>query len=316
MKNLYLDIRNGLDEVTLLKLLSEVHPEKDILTTVSNLFVIHSKEDMKAWITNLKVKDSVKKHMLHVLEKCKEYKLRIGKKDLVLVGSIAYLLDDLKLDCFISSPVVINNTYLAENEYKKEYCILSSENTSSDLSLLLLKEFNCKTLKEYEFQMDKVIRTKNQNGKEVCAYLNREENKLIELVTNLDDMSAEYLSFAEEELYKAGAQDVYTTYIHMKKGRSGMMLTCMCFEKDRDIMLNLIFKHTTTLGVREYHAIRYGLESEKKLVHTKLGDVHEKISNGYNVTREKYEYEDLAKIARKKNLSLNEVKELIEKNTK
>lgn len=92
-----------------------------------------------------------------------------------------------------------------------------------------------------------------------------EGDRIIELACNLDDMTPEELAFAMEELFSLGALDVYFTNIGMKKSRPGVKLTCMCREKQRERMLECIFKHTTTLGVREYACKRYELgRSEKR----------------------------------------------------
>ena len=126
-----------------------------------------------------------------------------------------------------------------------------------------------------------------------------EGDRIIELACNLDDMTPEELSFAMEELFTLGALDVYFTSIGMKKSRPGVKLTCMCRERQRKQMLECIFKHTTTLGVREYVCKRYELGRSEKAVRTQDGEVRVKISSGYGVVREKAEYEDLAALARK-----------------
>ena len=132
--------------------------------------------------------------------------------------------------------------------------------------------------------------------------------EIIELACNLDDMTPEELAFAMEELFSLGALDVYFTNIGMKKSRPGVKLTCMCREKQREQMLECIFKHTTTLGVREYACKRYELGRSEKAVRTLDGEVRVKISSGYGVVREKAEYEDLAAIARKSGKTIAQIR--------
>jgi len=132
-----------------------------------------------------------------------------------------------------------------------------------------------------------------------------------ELSCNMDDITAEEIGFAMERLLEAGALDVYTQAIGMKKSRPGVMLTVMCREKDRDKMLELIFWHTSTLGVRENISRRYTLDRGIRTLHTELGEVRVKEAEGCGVKRRKYEYEDLAAIAREKHLSIEEVKETL-----
>ena len=127
-----------------------------------------------------------------------------------------------------------------------------------------------------------------------------------ELSCNLDDMTAEAIAFAMETLLEAGALDVWTTPITMKKSRLGTMLSLLCREEDRQKLVELLFRHTTTIGVREHACRRYTLARTVDTVRTPYGDVRRKTSCGYGVTRTKYEYEDLARIARDHNMSLSE----------
>ena len=135
-----------------------------------------------------------------------------------------------------------------------------------------------------------------------------EGDRIIERACNLDDMTPEELAFAMEELFSLGALDVYFTNIGMKKSRPGVKLTCMCREKQRERMLECIFKHTTTLGVREYACKRYELGRSEKAVRTQDGEVRVKISSGYGVVREKAEYEDLAALARKSGKTIAQIR--------
>ena len=128
-----------------------------------------------------------------------------------------------------------------------------------------------------------------------------------ELSCNLDDMTAEAIAFAMEQLLRAGALDVWATPITMKKSRPGTMLSVLCREEERQKLVEMIFRHTTTIGVREHTCRRYTLTRMEDTVTTRYGDVRRKTSHGYGVTREKYEYEDLARIARTHDLSLGEV---------
>lgn len=134
---------------------------------------------------------------------------------------------------------------------------------------------------------------------------------ILELQCNLDDMTPEALGFAQERLMSAGALDVYTTGIGMKKNRPGILLTCLCKPEQREIMLGLLFRHTTTLGVREHRWGRTVLAREQRLEKTEAGTVRIKTAAGWGVKREKPEYEDLASIAREKDISLAEAAEYL-----
>lgn len=136
-------------------------------------------------------------------------------------------------------------------------------------------------------------------------------NEVAELSCNLDDMTAESLGFVQEILFAAGALEVYTVPVGMKKSRPGILLTCMCRREDEEKMIKLLFKHTTTLGIREHVSRRFTLTREMKEVETPYGIVREKVSKGFGAERAKLEYEDIAKIAREQGMSLQEVKDAV-----
>lgn len=133
-------------------------------------------------------------------------------------------------------------------------------------------------------------------------------DRIAELRCNLDDMTGEETGFAVSRLFAAGALDVFTVPIGMKKNRPGILLTCMCREEDKEKLTKLIFKYTTTLGVREYLCNRYVLERNVKKVNTNYGEVTVKESKGWGVTRVKPEYDELEKIAVENNISISDIK--------
>ena len=134
---------------------------------------------------------------------------------------------------------------------------------------------------------------------------------ILEFACNLDDMTPEAVGFAMEQLFAAGALDVYTTPIGMKKNRPGVLLTCMCREDDREAMLRTIFRHTSTLGVRVSVCDRYTLSRRQYAVQTPDGEIRVKESSGWGVLRRKAEFEDLSRIARQTDKSIAEVLDTI-----
>lgn len=123
---------------------------------------------------------------------------------------------------------------------------------------------------------------------------------------NLDDMTPEDIGFAQECLLEAGALDVYTTPIGMKKSRPGVLLTCLCSLEDRARMEELMLRHTTTLGVRTVIAQRRIQSRRFETLQTPYGPVRVKRAGD----KAKPEYEDLAQIARSQNLTISQVREL------
>ena len=135
---------------------------------------------------------------------------------------------------------------------------------------------------------------------------------LWELRCEMDDMTGEDLAFAAEELLAAGALDVYTTAVGMKKGRAGQLLTCLCRREDRERMEALLLRHTTTLGVRSCPMERRILPRRTEVRQTALGPVSFKVSGEGELRREKAEYEELAALCRARGLSMAEARKLAE----
>ena len=86
----------------------------------------------------------------------------------------------------------------------------------------------------------------------------------------------------------------------------------ICKEADRESILRLLFRHTTTLGVREQAMNRYTLARRIETVNTPFGPVRRKISEGYGITRSKWEYDDLTRIAAETGKTLEEVRTILE----
>ena len=138
-----------------------------------------------------------------------------------------------------------------------------------------------------------------------------EERAINELEFNIDDMTAEEIAFACERLMDGGAKDVFTTAIGMKKSRLGTKITVLCSPDFKEKMLALIFKHTTTLGVREALCDRYTLKRNTENISTPYGNARIKHSEGFGVKKSKPEYDDISKIAIERDISFREAKELL-----
>ena len=136
--------------------------------------------------------------------------------------------------------------------------------------------------------------------------------EVCELSCNVDDMTGEAVGYAMERLFEAGALDVYTMPIGMKKSRPGLLIHVMCREEKKEEIIRAIFQHTTTIGIRENQFRRYVLNRRLEPIDTPYGTVRRKSSEGYGVHRIKYEYEDLARIAREKHISLEEAALLVD----
>ena len=141
-----------------------------------------------------------------------------------------------------------------------------------------------------------------------------ESERICELEINIDDMTAEEIAFACERFFEGGAKEVYTAPIGMKKSRLGTKICVLCSVEDKEEMLSLIFKHTTTLGVRETLFRRHTLSRTIENIFTPYGNVRIKKSEGFGTEKSKLEYDDIARIAKEKNISFREAKELLNRN--
>jgi pyridinium-3,5-bisthiocarboxylic acid mononucleotide nickel chelatase len=133
-----------------------------------------------------------------------------------------------------------------------------------------------------------------------------EEIAVIE--ANLDDMNPQIYGYVLEKALAAGALDVYTTPVQMKKNRPGTLLTMLCRPSDTNGLISLIFAETTTFGVRTYQAQRRVLPRETVNVVTNYGDVRIKLSrvNG-RILHVAPEFDDCRKLAAEKNVPLQQV---------
>ncbi len=137
-------------------------------------------------------------------------------------------------------------------------------------------------------------------------------DKVINLSCNVDDMTAESIAYAMEKMFEEGALEVFTIPVGMKKSRSGTLFCVLCKPEDEETIARSIFKYTSTIGIRKTITDRYVLDRKIETLDTPYGEIHRKTSSGYGVRREKYEYEDLSRLANEREISLEEARMLIE----
>ena len=169
------------------------------------------------------------------------------------------------------------------------------------------------------------------------SFAENQPETICELSCNVDDMTGEDIAFAIETFLQNGALDAFTVPCTMKKGRPGVLVTVLCKDPDQKQMTKLILQHTTTLGVRSAIKKRWALsrtESETLIPDDVLANVtapdmpaeskaqelkttgndctiRSKTSTGFGITRNKYEHDDLEKIARTYGLTLAQVRALL-----
>jgi len=130
------------------------------------------------------------------------------------------------------------------------------------------------------------------------------------LRTTIDDMNPEAYGYVQERLFEAGALDVFLTQLIMKKGRPGVLLTVLCESAVKDVLLDILFRETTTLGVRVSREGREELERWTEKVETTLGTVQVKrgrLRDGKLKTSP--EYESCKAVARAARVPIQDVYE-------
>jgi uncharacterized protein (TIGR00299 family) protein len=130
------------------------------------------------------------------------------------------------------------------------------------------------------------------------------------LEANLDDMNPQIYGYFLEKALAAGALDVFTTAVQMKKNRPGMLVTVLCKPQEAEKLTKLLFEETTTLGVRSHTAERRILPREWVKVATEFGEVRMKVArvNG-RIEHASPEFEDCRKLAEQKNVPLHRIME-------
>lgn len=249
------------------------------------------------------------------------------------IAAVCYLLDKISPDKIISSPINLGSGHVrcahgilpvpapATSHILRGVPVYSGKIESelcTPTGAALLKHFVDEFKAMPQVKVEKIGYGMGKKDFEVLnavrAFLATDDssNDLVyELSCNVDDMTGEDISYAMDKLFEEGAREVYVIPIIMKKSRPGNLIRVMCTEKNKDQLVKLIFKYTTTIGIREVATKRYVLDRQIDKVDSPFGPVQIKRSQGYGVNREKLEYDDLKKIADENDLSLAELRKII-----
>lgn len=139
------------------------------------------------------------------------------------------------------------------------------------------------------------------------------DDYVYKLESNIDDCTGEALGFVMERLFEAGARDVYYTPIYMKKNRPAYKISVICKKEDLEKIEEIIFKETTTIGIRKERVERTILKRKIIKMETSLGEVQVKVCELANGKRIYPEYSSIVEICKRTNLSYQEVYDLIRK---
>ncbi len=142
--------------------------------------------------------------------------------------------------------------------------------------------------------------------------LKTEDQNLLLLETNIDDLSPQILGYVMERALESGAFDCWFTPIQMKKNRPATMISILCEKDKREVFTKLLYKETTTLGVRISEIKRDCLPREIVKIETEFGEVDVKIARfGGKIVNAKPEYDQLREIALKSKLPLKKIEKIV-----
>lgn len=192
--------------------------------------------------------------------------------------------------------------------------------TTTPTGAAILKTMVSKFTEEKEFIVDAIGYGVGNRDTEIPnllrVYLGRVEKKqefyfkenCFILECNIDDMNPEIYDYVYHKLFKQGALDVFITSIMMKKGRPGVKLSVLCHKDNKEDLKKILFKETSTLGVRECSMVRDVLKREISVVKTSYGDI--RVKKAYvdeEDVKVKAEYDDCKKAALEYNVSIRKV---------
>ena len=140
----------------------------------------------------------------------------------------------------------------------------------------------------------------------------KQNESIVVMETNVDDCSGEVLAYTSEKLFENGALDVFYTPIFMKKGRPAYRLSVACRKENMFVLQNIMFKETTTIGIRYRFENRTELGRENIEIDTKYGKIKAKKVTNNGETYVYPEYESLKEIAQKNDIPLKELYKLEE----
>ena len=149
--------------------------------------------------------------------------------------------------------------------------------------------------------------TEKANVLRAYLYNSTEQEQVIEITTAIDDSTGEQLSFLSEALFEKGALDVYFTPIYMKKNRPAFQLTVLCNEENQSSIATLIFRHSGTIGMRVKQTDRIIMERKQGVVNTKYGEIEVKQCRYGDVEKTTVEYEAAKKAAKQHDVSIAEI---------
>lgn len=145
---------------------------------------------------------------------------------------------------------------------------------------------------------------------------NEKKDTIYKLESNIDDCTGEVLGYLMEELFQAGARDVHYIPVFMKKNRPAWVLSVICKEEKVEELENIIFRETTTIGIRRQKMERTILKREQKEIQTSIGAAEVKVCESQGQKHYYPEYESVSALAKKHHLPYAEVYRIVEQESR
>jgi len=158
---------------------------------------------------------------------------------------------------------------------------------------------------EKDYDIPNILRV--SIGSETSTQNRKIEDEVVIIETCIDDMNPEFFSHIWEEIFAAGALDMFLTPVVMKKGRPGTLATVSCREPDTEKVLSVLIRETSTIGIRFRLEKRFCCPRKIVYVQTSFGTVRVKQSHFQGRTNVAPEYEDCRALAQKNAVPLKEV---------
>lgn len=130
---------------------------------------------------------------------------------------------------------------------------------------------------------------------------------IVKLETNVDDCTGETLGYVMEQLFAAGARDVFYTPVYMKKNRPAWQITVICREEERTVLEGILFRETSTIGIRRVQMERSVMDRMIMPWEFSLGKIDVKLCRRDGILRAYPEYESLRRLCEETSLSYKEV---------
>ena len=147
-----------------------------------------------------------------------------------------------------------------------------------------------------------------EGADETAIEIERLTETLTVLETNIDDLNPEFYDYVMGRLFAAGALDVFLSPLQMKKNRPATLLRILCQPDHTDLLMDILFSETSTLGVRQHTVTRHSLRRSIHTVETLYGSVRVKMAYWKEKSRKAApEYEDCCQLAEAKGVPLADV---------